>query len=256
MIRTGTTRFWDMYWQPLASARAVCDAGLRAMIGGPLLDLGAKRTGTRERVLEDIGELAKLGPEVGPVLAPHSIYAVSEDLLRWCARVGAEHSLPIHIHLAETEEEVDECFELHGLRPSAYLDRLGLLGERTLLAHGVFLDRAELELIAERGATVVTNPVANQKLAVGGVFPYPRAREAGVAVGLGSDGAGSNDSLDLFSDLKSFALIQKHAAKDPSVIDAGEAWEMHRPGGALHCSAAPPDLARAPRQSAPLAPQL
>ena len=88
-----------------------------------------------------------------------------------------------------------------------------------MLAHGVWLDRDELELIAERGATVVTNPVANLKLASGGPFPYPVAREAGVAVALGTDGAGSNDSLDLLSDLKTFALMQRHAAArsdDPS----------------------------------------
>ena len=112
------------------------------------------------------------------------------------------------------------------MRPAAYLDRLGLLSERTVLAHGVWLDDEELELIAERGATVVTNPVANMKLAVGGVFPYPAARAAGVAVGLGTDGAGSNDSLDLLADLKLFALAQKHAAADPTAIAAAEAWAV------------------------------
>ncbi len=112
------------------------------------------------------------------------------------------------------------------MRPAAYLDRLGLLGERTVLAHGVWLDRAELELIAERGCTVVTNPVANMKLAVGGVFPYPAAREAGVAVGIGTDGAGSNDSLDLLADFKVFALAQRHANGDPTVLPAAEAWEI------------------------------
>ena len=139
-------------------------------------------------------------------LAPHAIYTVSEESLRWIAELAAERGLPVQIHLSETEQEVDDCLAAHGVRPAAYLDRLGLLGERTVLAHGVWLDRDELELIAERGATVVTNPVANMKLAVGGVFPYPAARAAGVGVGLGTDGAGSNDSLDLLADLKIFAL--------------------------------------------------
>ena len=112
------------------------------------------------------------------------------------------------------------------MRPAAYLDGLGMLSERTVLAHGVWLDPEELELIAARGATVVTNPVANMKLAVGGVFPHPAARAAGVAVGLGTDGAGSNDSLDLLADLKTFALAQKHAAADPTAIDAAEAWAV------------------------------
>jgi 5-methylthioadenosine/S-adenosylhomocysteine deaminase len=132
----------------------------------------------------------------------------------------------IHIHLSETEPEVEGCLERHGVRPAVYLDRLGVLGERTVLAHGVWLDREELELIGERGCTVVTNPVANMKLAVGGIFPYPAARDAGVAVGLGTDGAGSNDSLDLLADLKAFALAQRHASGDPTVVGAAEAWAI------------------------------
>ncbi len=155
----------------------------------------------RETALADLDQLKGLAPEVGRTLTPHSIYAVSEALLRWAGELAGERGLPIQIHLSETEQEVTDCVAEHGLRPAAYLDWLGILGERTVLAHGVWLDRSELELIAERGATVVTNPVANLKLAVGGIFPYPAARDVGVAVGLGTDGAGSNDSLDLLSDL-------------------------------------------------------
>ena len=125
------------------------------------------------------------------------------------------------------------------MRPAHYLDGVGLLGERTVLAHGVWLDRSELELIAERGCTVVTNPVANMKLAVGGVFPYPAAREAGVAVGLGTDGAGSNDSLDLLADLKVFALAQRHAAREATAIGAGEAWRIATGGAAPLLGGAP-----------------
>ena len=226
MTRTGTTRFWDMYWHPEATARAVADAGMRATIGAPLFDRDGDAAGMRERALASLDHLAGLGPAIAPALAPHSIYTVSEASLRWIAELSAERELPIQIHLSETEQEVADCAAAHGLRPAAYLDSLGMLGERTVLAHGVWLDREELELIAARGATVVTNPVANMKLAVGGVFPYPAAREAGVAVGLGSDGAGSNDSLDLLSDLKLFALAQKHAAADPTAVASEEAWEI------------------------------
>jgi 5-methylthioadenosine/S-adenosylhomocysteine deaminase len=226
MIRTGTTRFWDMYWHPTATARAVRDAGLRATIGGPLFDLDGKTEEAKATALRNLEEMGSSGPCIDSALTPHSIYTVSEALLRWTAELAAERELPIQIHLSETEREVADCVAAHGLRPTAYLDSLGMLGERTVLAHGVWLDRAELELIAERGCTVVTNPVANLKLAVGGVFPYPAARAAGVRVGLGTDGAGSNDSLDLLSDLKTFALLQKHAAADPTAIDAGEAWSI------------------------------
>lgn len=226
MIRTGTTRFWDMYWHPAATARAVRDAGLRATIGGPLFDADGKTEAMRETALDNLEQLAGFGPRIGSSLAPHAIYTVSEGLLRWTAETASEREIPIQIHLSETEQEVSDCLEQHGLRPAAYLDRLGMLGERTVLAHGVWLDRAELELIAERGCTVVANPVANMKLAVGGVLPYPAAREAGVSVGLGTDGPGSNDSLDLFSDLKTFALSQRHASGDPTVLPAEEAWQI------------------------------
>ncbi|HWC08996.1 MAG TPA: amidohydrolase family protein, partial [Solirubrobacterales bacterium] len=226
MARSGTTRFWDMYWHPEATARAVADTGIRATIGAPLFDVGRSSEEMRRSALESLDTLAEAGPLVSPALAPHSIYMVSEESLRWIGKLGAERELPVQIHLSETQKEVEDCIAAHGERPAFYLDRLGVLNERAVLAHGVWLDPEELALIAERGATVVTNPVANMKLAVGGVFPFPAARAAGVAVGLGSDGAGSNDSLDLLADLKTFALAQKHAAADPTAIDAGEAWAV------------------------------
>ena len=226
MLRGGATRFWDMYWYPEATARAVTDAGLRATIGAPLFDLNGSPEELRSSAHRSLEALAEFGPRITPALAPHAIYTVSEESLRWIGELSAERDLPVQIHLSETEQEVQDCIAAHDARPAFYLDRLGMLSERTVLAHGVWLDPDELALIAERGATVVTNPVANMKLAVGGVFPHPAARAAGVQVGLGTDGAGSNDSLDLLSDLKTFALAQKHAAADPTAIDAAEAWAV------------------------------
>jgi 5-methylthioadenosine/S-adenosylhomocysteine deaminase len=227
MVRTGTTRFWDMYWHPEETARAVLDAGLRATVGAPLFDIDGDAERLRQTARDSIAKLRELDRErVAPALTPHAIYTVSEESLRWTAELAAEQGLPVHIHLSETAQEVDDCLAEHGVRPAIYLDRLGLLGGRTLLAHGVWLDREELELIAERGCTLAACPVANMKLSVGGVLPYPAAREAGAAVGLGTDGAGSNDSLDLLSDLKAFALTQRHAAGDATVIPAAEAWEV------------------------------
>jgi 5-methylthioadenosine/S-adenosylhomocysteine deaminase len=226
MARGGTTRFWDMYWHPEATARAVADAGIRATIGAPLFDVGRSAEEMRRSARESLDLLAEAGPLVSPALAPHSIYMVSEESLRWIGEIGAERGVPVHIHLSETQKEVEDCIAAHGERPAFYLDRLGVLNERAVLAHGVWLDPEELALIAARGATVVTNPVANMKLAVGGVFPHPAAKAAGVNVGLGTDGAGSNDSLDLLADLKLFALAQKHAAGDPTAIDAAEAWAV------------------------------
>ena len=228
MIRSGTVRFWDMYWQPGATARAVDDAGVRATIGGPLIDaLDPNRAGAlRDALRQHLDELAGSGPRVDAALAPHSIYAVSEQSLRWIGEQASERDLPVHIHLSETNEEVEQCVAAHGDRPAAYLDRLGVLGPRTVLAHGVWFDDDERALVAERGATVVTNPVSNLKLAVGGVFRYGAARDHGIPVGLGTDGASSNNSLDLLQDVKVFALLQKHAARDPAVVPAAEAWAV------------------------------
>jgi 5-methylthioadenosine/S-adenosylhomocysteine deaminase len=229
MIRTGTVRFWDMYWHPGATARAVRDAGMRAVVGAPLIDKGdpAKSPNLREVALQSVEEIATEGGDaVAPAMAPHAIYTVSEESLRWIAETSSERDLPVQIHVSETEDEVRRCVKEHGDRPISYLDRVGLLGSRTMLAHCVWVDRAELELIAERGATIATNPVANLKLAVGRVFDYRTARAAGVEIGLGTDGAGSNNSLDLLADAKTFALLQKHEAGDPAVVSADETWEI------------------------------
>ena len=229
MIRTGTTCFWDMYWHAHATAKAVEDAGMRAITAAPLIDDSDPEKSERacsdaERSLEQIvaagGELAR------PGFAPHAIYSVSEKSLRWVAERAAKLEVPVQIHLSETEDEVTSWIADHDERPAVYLDRVGLLGPRTVLAHGCWLDRAELELIADRGATIVTNPVANLKLAVGRVFPYIQARQAGVEIGLGTDGAGSNNSLDLLSDAKTFALLQKNEARDPAAVTAGETLEI------------------------------
>jgi 5-methylthioadenosine/S-adenosylhomocysteine deaminase len=230
MIRCGTTRFFDMYWHGTEVARAVADAGLRAVISSVIIDQldPAKGERMRPEALEVLDRLDEAGPRIAPSLGPHAIYTVSSDSLAWIAEVAREREIAVQIHLSETEQEVKDCLEAHGKRPAAYLDGLGFLGPRTLLAHGVWLDGAELELIAERGATVVCNPAANMKLAVGGVFPYPHAASAGVAVGLGTDGVSSNSNLDSFEEVKLFALSQKHASGDPSTLPAEEALAIAR----------------------------
>lgn len=223
MIRTGTVEFWDMYWHPAAAARAVEDAGLRAVCAAPLID-GADPQASRSRAEASLDEMAESATgRVRAGFAPHAIYTVSPESLAWVAERARERGVPVQIHLSETKEEVERCVAEHGVRPAELLDRCGVLGPQTILAHGVWLEEGELELIAERGATVVSNPVANLKLAVGGVFPYLAARERGVHVGLGTDGAGSNNSLDLLDDVKVFALLQKNEAHDAAAVTASEA---------------------------------
>ena len=228
MIRSGTVRFWDMYWQPEAVARAVEDAGIRASVALPLVDgLDAgKSDALRADAEQSLDALAGAGSRVTPTLGPHSIYLLSEKSLQWVAELSAERDIPVHIHLSETEGEVHDCVAAHSVRPAAYLDRIGVLSPRAVLAHGVWLDDDEVALIGERGATIVTTPVSNLKLAVGGVFSYARARGHGIPVGLGTDGASSNNSLDLVQDVKHLALIQKHAERDPAAMPATEAWAV------------------------------
>jgi 5-methylthioadenosine/S-adenosylhomocysteine deaminase len=230
MIRSGTTKFVDMYWHGAEVARAVVDSGIRAVVSSVMIDQLDPARGERMRpeILEVLDRIAGADPRVEPSLGPHSIYTVSAESLAWIAELAAQREIPAQIHLSETEQEVSDCLEAHGKRPAAYLDELGLLGPRTLLAHGVWLDDSELELIAERGATVVSNPAANMKLAVGGVLPYPAAARAGVSIGLGTDGVSSNSNLDMFEEVKLFALSQKHASGDSATLPASEALAIAR----------------------------
>jgi len=228
MIRTGTVRFWDMYWRPNAVARAVEDAGMRATVGLPLIDGldPARGADLRADALRSLEELADRGPRITASLTPHGIYTVSAESLAWVAEHAAEHELPVHIHFLEIEDEVTGLRDRTGERPGPYVDRLGLLGPRTVLAHGVWMDEPDLELVAERGAVVVTNPVSNLKLAVGRVFPYKEARRRGIPVGIGTDGASSNNGLDLLQDVTVLSLIQKHTQDDTTALPAEEAWAV------------------------------
>jgi 5-methylthioadenosine/S-adenosylhomocysteine deaminase len=228
MIRTGTVRFWDMYWRPTAVARAVVDAGLRATVGLPIIDgLDAARGEVAcKDALRSLEELAPFAPLVTPSLAPHGIYTVSESTLRWVGEQSAERDVPVQLHFLEIEDEIHGCVERAGVRPGPFLERVGLLSERLVLAHGVWIGEPELDAVAGGGATVVTNPVSNLKLAVGRVFPYSRVRARGIPIGLGTDGASSNNGLDLLQDVKFLALLQKHADGDPASMPAAEAWAV------------------------------
>jgi 5-methylthioadenosine/S-adenosylhomocysteine deaminase len=194
----------------------------------PLIDgLDAdKSDALRAEAERTLDVLVDAGPSITPSLGPHAIYTVSEKSLHWIAELSSERGLAVHIHLSETEGEVRDCVRAHGLRPAAYLDRIGLLTPHTVLAHGAWFDEDEMALVGERGATVVTNPVSNLKLAVGSEFPYAKAAEYGIPVGLGTDGAASNNALDLFQDVKHFALMQKQIARDPAAMPASEAWAV------------------------------
>jgi 5-methylthioadenosine/S-adenosylhomocysteine deaminase len=228
MIRSGTAHFFDMYWHPTATARAARDAGIRATVGAPLFD-GRDASGlsaVQATALESLDELAGSGPLVTASLTPHAIYTVSEASLRWVAETAAERDLLVHIHFCETTRECDEWNAASDETPTQFVDRIGLLGSKTILAHGCVIGDDDLERIAERGATIITNPVSNLKLANGQIFRYPEVAAAGINIGLGTDGASSNNSLDLLADLKIFTLVQKHGSYDPTTLPALTALEI------------------------------
>jgi 5-methylthioadenosine/S-adenosylhomocysteine deaminase len=180
MIRSGTVHFWDMYWHQQDVARAVLDSGIRATVGQPILEFPGAPDGARpESAAEGVAALNELGPRVRAALTPHAPYTVSEPSLHLVADIPPTHNVPVHTHLSETEQEVHDSIDARGCRPAQYLDQLGLLNERTILAHGVWLDDDELALIAERGSTIVTNPVSNMKLAVGRAFRTPEPAPPG-----------------------------------------------------------------------------
>ena len=228
MIRSGTTYFNDMYWHADQVTRAVDELGIRAHVGSVFIDHGSDDVARRWRdaVLRQLERLDDLPDRVRVAIAPHAIYTVSPENLEWLAGLADEHDLLLHIHLSETQDEVDACVAEHGVRPTHLLDRLGLVGPNLIAAHGIFLDRDELALLADAGATLVTNPTANLKLAVGGIFDYDAATAAGVRVVLGTDGVGSNNNLDLLEEMKIAALVQKHRAGDPTSLPAADALEL------------------------------
>ena len=186
---------------------------------------GAPEDARPEAAPEGLDRLAEFGPRVTPCLGPHAIYTVDDAVLRdRRALRGAQRPRadpPLRDRGRSHRLPRDPRVSARGVpRPS------GLLTERTVLAHGVWLDDAELALIAERGSTIVTNPVSNMKLAVGRAFPYRAARAAGVPIGIGTDGVASNNSLDLLAELKVLALLQKHTEQDPKVLPAAEAFAI------------------------------
>ncbi|OSM05071.1 amidohydrolase [Magnetofaba australis] len=228
MIRSGAINFQDMYWHYHGVARAVEDSGLRAGVGAIFIDVAGKEQAEQFKQQAETlwEETSRYSDRVRYTLTPHAIYTVSPETLRWVAEFSEKHNVPVHIHLSETQHEVDTCLQQHGCRPTQHLANQGLLTERTFLAHAVHVDDAELDMIAKAGATLVTNPVSNMKLAVGGVFPLARAAQRDIPIALGTDGAASNNALDLFQDMKTFALIQKHADVDPTAAPAKLVWEI------------------------------
>jgi 5-methylthioadenosine/S-adenosylhomocysteine deaminase len=216
MIKSGTVYFNDMYWEQAATVRAVVEMGVRADIG--LLHISGPDGRPNPRSAASNAELLALAPSLPDRIsithAPHSPYAVSREQLAWIAEDSARTGRRIHIHAAETADEVRDCLAAHGLTPVAYLDSLSLITERTVLAHCVHLTADDRRIIADRGAVIAHMPVSNLKLC-SGFFEHHQALAAGCRVILGTDGAASNNSLSMLAEMKSAALLAKSQAGSP-----------------------------------------
>ncbi|MBR1369259.1 S-adenosylhomocysteine deaminase [Methanocalculus chunghsingensis] len=235
MIRTGTIAFNDMYFFMDRAADAVEEAGIRACLSHGFIDLFTEEK--REAEMKASVALhknirARNNPKLSFALGPHALYTVSPEGLRWCAEYSVEHDCGIHIHLSETEQEVNDCIATHGVRPAAYLDAHGILTSRTVAAHCCWLDTDECRLLGERQTAASHNPASNMKLAGGRAIPYSDLRNASAPVTLGTDGCASNNNLDLFEEMKMAALLQKFATRDPTILPAAESLEIGTKNGA------------------------
>ena len=228
LIKSGTTTFSDMYFYMEDVARAVEDAGIRAVLSYGMIDFGdAER---RENELNENLELFKncngmADGRIKVFLGPHSPYTASEELLIRTRELADEYNMGIHIHVSETQKEIDDVSAEKGLRPFEYLEKIGLLGPDVVAAHCVWLSDEEIDIIKKHDVKVSHNPCSNMKLA-SGISPVSKLIENDICVSIGTDGASSNNNLDLIEELKTASLLQKVATLDPKVLSSDEAVEM------------------------------
>lgn len=233
MIRGGTTAFCDMYMFMDSCAQAAEAAGIRGNIARGLAGV----TPNGVKALEENVELYRkwnngADGRIRVMLGPHAPYTCPPDYLKKVRDTAEQYGIPIHIHLSETKGEVDTCREKFGVTPIALMNQIGLFDVPTLAAHCVHVTEDDIAIMAEKQVRVAHNPGSNLKLA-SGIAPVPAMRKAGVVVGLGTDGASSNNKLDMFAEMRLAALIHKAASLDPFAIKAEEALQMGTKDGAM-----------------------
>jgi 5-methylthioadenosine/S-adenosylhomocysteine deaminase len=220
-IRYGITCYNDMYFYPEASAKATKEMGLRAFISAVVFDF-------RPELMNIVEPFVKKwhGDElITPAVGPHAVYTCSEELLLKSKDIADRYNLITHIHVSETKEEVDGFLLSTGKSPVEYLDSLGMLNERMTAIHCVWLSPEDCFLLAKRKANVVDCTVSNLKL-TSGIAPLNNLTKAKVNVCLGTDGASSNNNLNLFEEMKVTAIVQKNAYHTPSAFSAEQIWNI------------------------------
>lgn len=234
MIESGTTAYADMYYFEEEVARATREAGLRGVLGQTVIQFpvaDAKTPADGLARADAYIRAFKGDPLIVPAVAPHAMYTLDAATLKEAATLAQRHEVPVLIHLAETEDELQQARAKQQMSPVAYLESLGFWGPRTLAAHGVWVDDQDIAILSRRRVAVSHNPESNMKLA-SGIAPVTKYARAGVTMGLGTDGAASNNDLDMFEAMRHAALLAKLATRDPTAVPAREALAMATIGGA------------------------
>jgi 5-methylthioadenosine/S-adenosylhomocysteine deaminase len=228
MLRGGVTCFNDMYFFPDAAAQASRAAGIRAVLGVTVLDFPTGYAADADDYLAKglaVRDAWRDEPLVSFALAPHAPYTVSDRTFEQVVTLAAQLDLPIHIHVHETNAEIQESVTRHGVRPIERLDRLGLLGPNLIAVHAVHLDASEIDRLAEHGCFAVHCPTSNLKLA-SGIAPVASLLAAGVRVAVGTDGAASNNRLDILRETREASLLAKAISGDATAVAAHQALRM------------------------------
>ena len=228
LIKSGTTTFSDMYFYMEDVARAVDEAGIRAVLSYGMIDFGDAERREAEikenlTLFENCNGMAD--GRIKVFFGPHSPYTASEELLIKVRQLADEYNMGIHIHVSETQKEINDVNEEKGLRPFEYLDKIGFLGPDVVAAHSVWLSDEEIEIIKKHDVKISHNPCSNMKLA-SGIAPVSKLMENDICVSIGTDGASSNNNLDLIEELKTASLLQKVSTLDPNVLNSHEAIAM------------------------------
>ena len=235
MLRAGITCFSDQYFFPEIVAETVTDLGVRAVIATPVVDFPTQWAENASHYLQKGADLVHDPyadhPLVTTAFAPHSTFALSDESFAELRVMADQLDVRVQIHLHETATEVDISLRDHGKRPFARLEAAGLVNQSLLAVHGVHLNDAEIERFARAGVSIAHCPGANLKLA-SGIAPVAKFREAGLNVALGTDGAASNNLLDLFAEMRTAALLAKVSAGDASAVSAADALHMATLGSA------------------------
>jgi 5-methylthioadenosine/S-adenosylhomocysteine deaminase len=234
MLLGGTTTCADMYFYPEDAARAFMTMGMRAQLAMPVINFPTRYAADADRYLSlalAARDALKSEALLSFALGPHAPYTVDDDTFKRIASYAAEIGLPVHTHLQETASEVDDALKQTGERPTARLERLGLLGPDFVGAHGVHLNALDIARLAKNSANIVHCPSSNLKLA-SGIAPITALLKAGVNVAIGTDGAASNNRLDMFEEMRLAALLAKVQANDASAVNASQAFHAATLGGA------------------------